>query len=71
MRSVSVGVVLSQRRTQLTGIEPAIGWDAVPPLNRNWEGRPTSVYRRETRMLLASIEWMLARTGDGGGMNKR
>ena len=54
MRLVSVGVVLSQRRTQLTGIEPAMGCDSGPPLNRNWvvglhDGR-------------AGIEWMLART---------
>ena len=42
MCSVSVGVVLSQRRTQLTGIEPAMGCDSGPPLNRNWVGRYTS-----------------------------
>ena len=42
MRSVSVGVVLRQRGTQLTGIEPAMGCDYGPPLNRNWVGRPTS-----------------------------
>ena len=73
MHSVSVGVVLSQRRTQLTGIEPAMGCDSGPQLNRNWVGRPTYyyyVYRRDT-LSTASIEWMLARTGDGGGMNKR
>ena len=40
MRLVSVGVVLSQRRTQLTGIEPAMGCDSGPPLNRNRVGRP-------------------------------
>ena len=39
MRSVSVGVVLSQRLTQLTGIEPAMGCDSGPPLHRNWVGR--------------------------------
>ena len=63
---VSVRVVLSQRRTQLTGIEPAMGCDSRPPLNRNWVGigRPPSC-------VSASIEWMLACTGDGGGMNKR
>ena len=42
MRWGSVGVVLSQRRTQVTGIEPAIGCDAGPALNRNLVGRPTS-----------------------------
>ena len=36
MSSVSVGVVLRQRGTQLTGIEPAMGCDSGPPLNRNW-----------------------------------
>ena len=39
---VSVGVVLSQPRTQLSGIEPAMGCDSGPPLNINWMGRPTS-----------------------------
>ena len=73
MRSVSVGVVLIQRRTQLTGIEPAMGCDSGPPLNRKWVGRPTSCvsYRHAQHDSLASIEWMLARTGDGFGMNKR
>ena len=42
MRSVSVAGVLSQRRTQSTGIEPAMGCDSGPPLNLNWVGRPTS-----------------------------
>ena len=42
MRWVSVGVVLSQRRTQLTGIESAMGCDSGSPLNRNWVDRPTS-----------------------------
>ena len=49
MRSVSVGVVLSQRRTQLTGIEAAMGCDSGPTMNGNWVGRPTSVYRRDRR----------------------
>ena len=73
MRSASVGVVLSQRRTQLTGIEPGMGFDSGPPLNRNWVGRPTSCVskRHAQHDSLASIEWMLARTGDGGAMNKR
>ena len=39
MRSVSVGVVLSHRRTQLSGIEPAMGCDSGPTLNKNWVGR--------------------------------
>ena len=29
------GLVLGQRRTRLTGIEPAMGCDAGPTLNRN------------------------------------
>ena len=29
------GLVLGQRRRQLTGIEPVIGYDAGPTLNRN------------------------------------
>ena len=60
MRWVPVGVVLSQRRTQLTGIEPAMGCDSGPPLNRNWVGRPTScvsVYRRDTR---STIHWQVS-----------
>ena len=28
-------------RIRLTGIEPAVGCDAVQQLNRYWEGRPT------------------------------
>ena len=73
MRLVSVGVVLSQRRTQLTSIEPAMGCDSGPPLNRNRVGGPTSCvsWRLEQLDSLASIEWMLARAGDGGGMNNR
>ena len=42
MRSVSVEVVLSQRRAQLTVIESAMGCDSGPPLNRFFWGRPTS-----------------------------
>ena len=51
MRSVSVGVVLSQRRTQLTGIEAAMGCDSGPPLNRNCVVilGLHRVYRRDTR----------------------
>ena len=73
MRSISVGAVLRQRGTQLTGIESAMGCDFGPPLNKNWVGRPTpSVsWRHAQHDSLASIEWMLARTDDGGGMNKR
>ena len=44
----NVGVVLGQRRRRFAGIEPAMGCDADPTLNRNWVGntyrRPTSVY---------------------------
>ena len=35
-------LVLGQRRRRLTGIEPAIGCNAVPTLNRNMVGRPAS-----------------------------
>ena len=38
----SDGLVLGQRRRRLTGIEPAMGCDAGPTLNRNLVGRPTS-----------------------------
>ena len=48
MPSVSVGVVLSQRRTQLTGVEAAMGCDSGPPLNRYWVGKPTSRAARFT-----------------------
>ena len=41
----SVGVVLGQRRRQLTGIELAMGCDAGPTLHRNRVGRPTSCVR--------------------------
>ena len=74
MRSVSVGVVFSQRRTQLT-TEPAMGCDSGPPLNRNWVGRPSTyivcVVETRAARFTASIEWVLARTGDAGGINKR
>ena len=33
--------MLGQRRIRLTGIEPAIGCDAGPTLNRYWAGRST------------------------------
>ena len=35
-------LVLGQRRRRLTGIEPAMGSNAGPTLNRNLVGRPTS-----------------------------
>ena len=38
----SDGLVLGQRRRPLTGIEPAMGCDAGPTLNRNLVRRPTS-----------------------------
>ena len=41
----SDGLVLAQRRRQLTGIEPEMGCDAGPTLNRNLVGRPTSSVR--------------------------
>ena len=56
MRSVSVGVVLSQRRTQLSSIEPAMGGDSGPPLNINWVGRLHRVYGRDTR---STIHWQV------------
>ena len=37
----SDGLVLGQRRRRLTVIEPAMGCDAGPTLNRNLVGRPT------------------------------
>ena len=44
----SDGLVLGQLRRRLTGIEPAMGCDAGPTLNRNLVGRPTSsVHRRQ------------------------
>ena len=43
--SPSDGLVLGQSRRQLTGIEPAMGFDAGPTLNRNLVGRPTSSVR--------------------------
>ena len=36
------GLVLGQRRSQLTGIRPAMGCSAGPTLNRNLMGRHTS-----------------------------
>ena len=35
-------LVLGQRRRRLTGIEPAMGCNADPTLNRNMVSRPTS-----------------------------
>ena len=44
----SDGLVLDQRRRRLTNIDPAMGFDAGPTLNRNLMGRPTSsVHRRK------------------------
>ena len=40
-RLASIGVVLDQRRKRLPGIEPAMGSDADPTLNRNWVGVQT------------------------------
>ena len=56
VRSV-LEVVLGQCRTQMTGIEPAMGYDSGPALNRNWVGRPTYVYRRDTR---STIHWQVS-----------
>ena len=39
------GLALGKRRRRLTGIEPAMGCDAGPTLNRNLVGRPTSSVR--------------------------
>ena len=69
----SVGVVLDLRRRRFVGIEPAMGCDASPTLNRNWVGRPTSCVGLQDigqHDSLESIDWMLASTGDGGGKNK-
>ena len=41
----SDGLVLGQHRKRLTGIEPAIGCDAGPTLNRHLVGRSTSSVR--------------------------
>ena len=69
----SVGSPSGQRRRRLTGIELARGCHAGLTLSRNWVGRPTCVYPRDKRQheSLASIEWMLASTCDGGGRNTR
>ena len=44
-------LVLGQRRRRLTGIEPAMGCNAGPTLNRNLMGRPIhplyEVHRRQ------------------------
>ena len=61
-------LVLGQRFRRLTGIEPAMGCNAGPTLNRNLVGRPTSSVRGTS---YASIEWMLSSTGYGGGRNTR
>ena len=54
MRSVSAGVVLSQRRTQLTGIELAMGCDSDPEIG--WVGL-YRVYCRDTR---STIHWQIS-----------
>ena len=41
----SVGLLLGKRRRRFTSIEPAMGCDAGPTLNRNWVCRPTSSVR--------------------------
>ena len=61
-------LVLGQRRRRLTGIEPTIRCDAAPTLNWDLVGRHTSSVRGTS---WASIAWMLASTGDGGGTNTR
>ena len=72
----SVVLVLGQRRGQLSGIEPTMGCDASPILNRNLVGRTfvrgfnNEVLSMSVTVLsdsLASIDWMLTSTGDGGG----
>ena len=41
-------LVLGQRRRRLTGLEPAMSYNAGPTLNRKLVGRPTSsVHRRQ------------------------
>ena len=37
--------MLGQRRIRVTCIEPAMGFDSGPTLNRYWVGRPTQVTR--------------------------
>ena len=49
--------MLGQRRIRLTSIEPAMGCDAGPTLNRYWVGRPTlcvrdTSYRRVWRCMV-------------------
>ena len=41
----SDGLLLGQHRRRLTSIDPAMGCDAGPALNRNLVGRPTSSAR--------------------------
>ena len=55
--------MLDQRRIRLTGIEPAMDWDADPRLSRYCVGRPTlcvpgTSYRR--------VHWLIS---NGGGKN--
>ena len=44
--------MLGQRRRRLTGIEPAIGSNAGPTLNRNLVDRPTSSLMNDGRMAM-------------------
>ena len=48
----SDGLVLDWCRRRLTGIEPAMGCDAGPTLNRNLVGRPTSSVRGTSYVVL-------------------
>ena len=51
------GLLMGQRGSRLTAINPTMGCDAGPTLNRNLVGRPTSFVRGTS---WASIEEMLA-----------
>ena len=44
----------------------AAKYTAEPALNRNWVGRIIVCIVEAQHYSLASIEWMLASTGDGG-----
>ena len=58
-------LMLGQDQIRLTGIEPTMGCDAGSTLNRYLVGGPTLCVPGT-----ASIAWMLASTGDGGGKNR-
>ena len=75
--------MLGQRRIRLTSIEPAMGCDAGPALNRYWVVRPTLCVPGTSYTDLSvdvtvcsgvkkirGTAWMLASTGDGGGRDK-